>query len=38
VDCLDIPLSKGVLGVVGRDTGEIKAGGSTGRATISKTK
>jgi hypothetical protein len=35
---LDIPLSKGVLGVVGREKDEIKAGKSAGRATMSKTK
>jgi hypothetical protein len=30
-DCLDIPLSKGVLGVVETEKGEIKARGSAGR-------
>jgi hypothetical protein len=35
---LDVLLSKGVLDVVGTEKDEIKAGGSAGRATISKTK
>jgi hypothetical protein len=35
---LDVLLSKGVLDVVGTEKDEIKAGGSVGRATISKMK